>query len=49
MPSFATAGLDSYAAEWNTATGESPTLSDFAANPNGVAATATYTSQHKVI
>jgi len=44
MPSFATAGLDSYAAAWNTATGESPTLSDFAANPNGVAATATYIS-----
>lgn len=44
MPSYATAGLDSYATEWNTATGESPTLSDFGANPNGVSATATYTS-----
>lgn len=44
MPSYATAGLDSYAAEWTSATGESPTLSDAGANPNGVAATATYTS-----
>lgn len=44
MPSYATAGLDSYAAEWNAATGESPTLSDAGANLNGVAATATYTS-----
>jgi len=44
MPSFTTAGLDIYAAEWNTATGESPTLSDFGANPNGVSSTTTYTS-----
>lgn len=44
MPSFSTAGLDTYATEWNTATGESPSLSDFGANPNGVSATATYTS-----
>jgi len=44
MPAYTTAGLDSYASEWNTATGESPTLSDFGANPNGVSATATYTS-----
>lgn len=44
MPSFTTAGLDTYAAQWNTATGESPTLSDFGANPNGVSSTTTYTS-----
>lgn len=44
MPPFSTAGLDTYASEWTTATGESPTLSDFGANPNGVSATATYTS-----
>lgn len=41
MPSFTTAGIDSYAAEWTAATGESPTLSDAGANPNGVSATAT--------
>lgn len=44
MPSFSTAGLDTYAAAWTTATGESPTLSSASANPNGVSATATYTS-----
>ena len=44
MPSFTTAGLDTYASVWNTATGESPTLSSASANPNGVSATATYTS-----
>jgi hypothetical protein len=44
MPAYSTAGLDSYAAAWTTATGESPTLSSASANPNGVSATATYTS-----
>lgn len=44
MPSYSTAGLDTYATIWNTATGESPTLSSASANPNGVSATATYTS-----
>ena len=44
MPAFTTAGLDTYAAAWTTATGESPTLSSASANPNGVSATATYTS-----
>ena len=44
MPAFTTAGLDTYASVWNTATGESPTLSSASSNPNGVSATATYTS-----
>jgi hypothetical protein len=44
MPSYSTAGLDTYAAAWTTATGESPSLSSASANPNGVSATATYTS-----
>lgn len=44
MPSYSTAGLDSYAQEWNIATGESPTLSDYIQNPNGISATAAYTS-----
>ena len=44
MPSYTTAGLDNFATEWNTATGESPALSDSTANPSGVSATATYTS-----
>lgn len=44
MPSFTTAGLDSFSEAWTTATGESPTLSSASANPNGVSATATYTS-----
>lgn len=44
MPSYSTAGLDTYDSAWNTATGESPTLSSASANPNGVSATATYTS-----
>ena len=47
MPSFTTAGLDTYAAEWNTATGESPTLTSPTYDDNdvvGITATATYTS-----
>lgn len=44
MPSYSTAGLDTYAAAWTTATGESPTLSSASTYPNGVSATATYTS-----
>ena len=44
MPSFSTAGLDSFAQAWTLATGETPTLSSASANPNGVSATATYTS-----
>lgn len=44
MPSFSTAGTDNYASEWEAATGETPTLTDYGANQNGVAATATYTS-----
>ena len=42
MPSFSTAGLDSFAEAWTLATGETPTLSSASANPNGVSATATY-------
>ena len=47
MPSYATAGLDSYAAEWTSATGESPTLTSTTYDASGVVgttATATYTS-----
>ena len=44
MPAYSTAGLDTYAAAWTTATGESPTLSSASTYPNGVSATATYTS-----
>ncbi len=47
MPSFATAGLDIYAAEWTSATGESPTLTSTTYDANGVVgttATTTYTS-----
>ena len=44
MLAYSTAGLDTYAAAWTTATGESPTLSSASTYPNGVSATATYTS-----
>ena len=44
MPAYATAGVDSYDSEWELATGETPTLSDYGANQDGVSATATYTS-----
>ena len=44
MPSFTTAGVNLYAQEWTTATGDTSSLTDYGANQDGVSATAQYTS-----